>query len=76
MRSKRKTTCYIVGPKKRQDIPVDEIRKKQNEFLDLYSFYAETGIAWIHDELKLKAYELHLLDPDFKFKVQKGLLAA
>ena len=50
-------------------VDLDEaIERKQNEFLDLYSFYCKTGIAWIHDELKLKAYELHLLDPDFKFR--------
>ena len=45
----------------------EAVRIKQNEFLDLYSFYRLARIAWIHDELKLKAYELHLLDPDFKF---------
>jgi len=46
-----------------------EIKIKQDEFLDVYSFYRQTGIAWIHDELKLKAYELHLLDPAFGLRV-------
>ncbi|MDD5217041.1 MAG: hypothetical protein PHN49_06905 [Candidatus Omnitrophica bacterium] len=41
------------------------IKRKQDEFLDVYSLYIKTGIAWIHDEVKLKAYELHLLDPKF-----------
>ncbi len=42
-----------------------EISLKTDEFLDVYSFYQLTKISWIHDELKLKAYELTLLDPEF-----------
>ena len=45
-----------------------EIRKKLDEFLDVYSFYRKTGSAWIRDEVRLKAYELHLLDPSFTFQ--------
>lgn len=47
----------------------EEIRKKQNEFLDVYSLYAQTGISWVRDEVKLKSYELHLLDPTFTFQI-------
>ncbi|MCB9799548.1 MAG: hypothetical protein H6757_02175 [Candidatus Omnitrophica bacterium] len=63
-----------------KDIPVDqehnpaqchellqEIRKKQDEFLDVYSFYLKSGIVWIRDQVYLKAYELGRLDPTFRF---------
>jgi len=62
-----KPSYLVVRIKDTEDLN-DAIRLKQNEFLDLYSFYRRTKIAWIHDELKLKAYELHLLDPDFHFE--------
>ncbi len=45
------------------------IAAKLDEFLDVYSFYLQTGIIWIRDELRLKAYELHLLDPQFAFRI-------
>lgn len=48
-----------------------EIEKKQNEFLDVYSLYLKTKFSWIRDELRLKAYELHLLNPQFNFPVEK-----
>lgn len=47
----------------------DEIRRKTDEFLDVYSLYLRTGISWVRDEVKLKAYELHLLDPAFSFQI-------
>ncbi|OGW87036.1 MAG: hypothetical protein A3C35_00740 [Omnitrophica bacterium RIFCSPHIGHO2_02_FULL_46_11] len=47
----------------------DEIRQKQNEFLDLYSLYLATSLPWIKEELLNKAYQLHLLDPNFTFHV-------
>ena len=47
----------------------DEIRKKQNEFLDVYSLYLKTRTSLVRDELKLKAYELRLLDPTFAFQM-------
>ena len=46
-----------------------EIQKKQDEFLDVYSFYLATRYSWIREEVKLKAYELHILDPAFNFQV-------
>ena len=49
----------------------DEIRKKQNELLDVYSLYLATHFSWVRDEVKLKAYELHLLDPSFNFQPQE-----
>lgn len=45
-----------------------EFEAKINEFLDVYSFYLRTGIALIRDEMRLKAYELHLLNPSFVFQ--------
>lgn len=46
-----------------------ELDRKRDEFLDVYSLYLETGLSWVRDEARLKAYELHLLDPSFSFQV-------
>ncbi len=46
-----------------------EIQKKTDEFLDVYSLYLTTGISWVRDEVRLKAYEIHLLDPSFSFQI-------
>ena len=47
----------------------EEVQKKLDEFLDVFSLYRATGFAWVKDEVKLKAYELHLLDPSFSFQI-------
>lgn len=47
----------------------DEIRQKMDEFLDVYSLYLSTRFSWVRDEVKLKAYELHLLNPNFNFRI-------
>lgn len=47
----------------------EEIQRKVDEFLDVYSLYRLAPINWIHDEVRLKAYELHLLDPAFSFQI-------
>ena len=47
----------------------DEIKHKQDEFLDIYSLYKETGIPWIKEELLIKAYELRFLNPKFTFHI-------
>ena len=47
----------------------EEIGRKQDEFLDVYSLYLRTRLAWVRDEVRLKAYELHLLDPCFSFQI-------
>ena len=44
------------------------VQDKLDEFLDVYSLYQKTRIAWIHDEARLKAYELNLLDSSFNFR--------
>lgn len=46
-----------------------EIKRKQDEFLDVYSLYLETGLQWIKEEAILKAYELHMLDQNFSFAI-------
>lgn len=46
-----------------------KIRKKQDEFLDVYSLYRKTGLEWIKQEAILKAYELHLLDTKFSVEI-------
>lgn len=48
---------------------MNEIDSKLNEFLDVYSFYLNTRISLIRDEARVKAYELHLLDPAFALTV-------
>ena len=47
----------------------DELKKKQDQFLDLYSLYQATGLSWIKEELLEKAYQLHILKPEFKFHI-------
>lgn len=44
------------------------IQEKMDEFLDVYSFYLKTRIAWIHDEARLKAYELSMLNSDINLR--------
>lgn len=51
-----------------QDIQ-QEMGHKLDEFLDVYSLYLKTKISWVREEVKLKAYELHLLDPAFSFQL-------
>ena len=46
-----------------------EMKCRQDEFLDIYSLYRQTGLSWIKEELLLKAYHLHLLDPEFSFRL-------
>jgi hypothetical protein len=45
------------------------IKKKQDEFLDVYSLYLKTGLEWIKKEAILKAYELHMMDSSFFFEI-------
>lgn len=63
-----KTPYLILRVQDEQDLR-EEIVQKQNEFLDVYSLYLRTKISWVRDEVKLKAYELHLLDPRFQFQI-------
>ena len=46
----------------------EEQNRLVDEFLDVYSLYLKTRISWIKDEVRLKAYEIHLLNPTFKFQ--------
>ena len=43
-------------------------RRKQDELLDLYSFYLETKVDAIRDALIEKARDLAELDPQFQFE--------
>jgi len=45
------------------------ILQKQDEFLDVYSLYLQTGLDWIKQEAILKAYELHMLDSKFQVEI-------
>ena len=47
----------------------EEIQRKRDEFLDVYSLYLRTRISWVRDELRLKAYQLRILDPAFSFQI-------
>ena len=60
---------YLVSLLEDEEDLRGEIRKRQDEFLDVYSFYLRTGFSWIRDEVRLKAYELHLVDPAFSFQI-------
>ncbi len=60
---------YLILKIQDEDDLRDEISQKQNEFLDVYSLYLATRYTWVRDEVKLKAYELRLLDPGFSFQV-------
>ncbi len=40
---------------------------KLDEFLDVYSLYLKAPISLVHEEVCFKAFELHLLDPQFRF---------
>lgn len=46
-----------------------EVKRKQDEFLDIYSLYQTTRLSWIKEELLAKAFEIHLLDPKFTFHI-------
>ncbi len=46
-----------------------EIERRQDEFLDLYSLYRHTGLLGVKEELLRKAYELHILNPNFSFHI-------
>ena len=63
-----KSPYMILRIQDEQDIK-EEIRRKQDEFLDVYSFYQASKVSWVRDEVRLKAYELHLLDPSFSFQI-------
>jgi len=60
-------TIRIAPPEILEDVE-DEIKAKLDEFLDVYSFYLKTRICWIRDEVRMKAYELSLLNRDFTFR--------
>lgn len=62
-------TPYLILRIEDEDDLRKEICKKQDEFLDVYSLYLQSRISWIKDEVRLKAYELHLLDPSFTFQI-------
>ena len=47
----------------------NEVKRKQDEFLDLYSLYLSTGLKWIKEETIVKAYELYILDNNFSFAI-------
>ena len=34
-----------------------EMKRRQDEFLDIFSLYRQTGLSWIKEELLLKAYQ-------------------
>ena len=47
----------------------EEIERRRDELLDIYSLYLKTGIPSIKQELIQKAFELHLRDPKFSFVI-------
>ena len=63
-----KTPYLLLKIEDEKDLKL-EVRKKRDEFLDVYSFYLQARVSMIKDEVNLKAYELHILDPSFNFKI-------
>ena len=62
-------TPYLVLRIQDEEELIEEVRRKWDEFLDVYSLYRTARVSWIRDEVRLKAYELHLLDPSFSFQI-------
>ena len=63
-----KTPYLVLRIQDEEDLR-QEIQKKWDEFLDVYSLYLKAKVSWVRDEVKLKAFELHLLDPTFSFQI-------
>ncbi len=63
-----KTPYLVLRVQDEEDIR-EEISRKRDEFLDVYSFYLTTRLSWIRDEVRLKVYELRMLDPAFAFQI-------
>ena len=55
-------TLTTLTPRSKTVTSEREVLEKMDEFLDVYSFYLKTRIAWIHDEVRLKAYELQTMN--------------
>jgi hypothetical protein len=55
-------TMTALTPRSKTVTSEREVLEKMDEFLDVYSFYLKTRIAWIHDEVRLKAYELQTMN--------------
>lgn len=47
----------------------NRIKEKEDEFLDVYSLYLETGLSWIKEEVLQKAQELQALNPSRHFAI-------
>ena len=62
-------TPYLVLKIQDEEDLREEICKKQNEFLDVFSLYLKSRVSLVRDEVRIKAYELHLLDPSFSFQI-------
>lgn len=62
-------TPYVVLRIEDEASLVEEIQRKWDEFLDVYSLYLAAKTSLIREEVKMKAYELHLLDPSFSFQI-------
>ncbi|MCM8774932.1 MAG: hypothetical protein NC930_01040 [Candidatus Omnitrophica bacterium] len=62
-------TPYLIHNIQDEEELQREIVRKRDEFLDVYSLYLQCSASWIRDEVRLKAYELHLLDPSFTFQI-------
>ncbi len=59
---------YVVKLDDEMDSAVD-LESRRNALLDVYSLYLKTGIQAVKEEVILKAYELHLRDPQFSFVI-------
>ena len=46
-----------------------ELRKRQDDFLDSYSFYLKNKNTYAKNILERKTIELELIDPTFNFQI-------
>ena len=60
--------CEILDIDK-HGVSIEEIKKRRDELLDVYSLYLATKIPTVKEEVLSKAYLLHLLDPNFSFVI-------
>ena len=58
---------YVIKLHEDETDPKMDIERRRNELLDVYSLYLRTGIQAVKEEAIMKAFELHLRDPNFCF---------
>ena len=50
-----------------EGVAPDDLRRRLDEFLDVYSLYLKTGIQSVKEEAIPKAFQIHLRNPQLTF---------